>query len=114
MKDSALPTPEMANYSSLTDDILRAMSDMPITEFLDIRNQICPHEYVSFTEEGDFPVYKIADMEAWRKAEGILFTTTFSEDSDEPVVEYIRDGIESTHAFSSEREALIFAFEQAL
>lgn len=114
MKDSVLPTPEMANYSSLIDDMLRAMSDMPITEFLDIRNQICPHEHVSFTEDGDFPVYKIADMEAWRMAEGIRFVTTFDEDSDEPVVEYVIDGVESTHAFRSEREALVFLFEQAL
>ncbi len=103
----------LVSYQSLTDDIHNALSEMPITEFIALRNSLFPNELVVFTEDGDFPVYTMAEIDAWGKEADITFTDNLN-DNEEICVNYCLNDEWSGISFSSERDALIYAFENSL
>jgi hypothetical protein len=102
----------LETYQSLTDSILNALSEMPLTEFIALRNSLIPNELVVFTEEGDFPVYTMAEIEAWGEDAEITFAD--SPDEDGVIVNYHLNDEWSDIGFPSERDALIYAFENSL
>lgn len=93
------------------NDIIKAISELPIAEQLDIRNTLFPDEHAVFAGKDRVRVYKVSDMEAWREKEGISFHTHLDEDGDLFSVTYMMDGVESPYSFDSERKVLNFLFE---
>jgi hypothetical protein len=101
---------ESSDFSSVADDINKALSDLSLEEIVTLRNQLYKNEVAYLCDDAEIRIFPLEEIKEWGQKVEIEFTE--SDDLPETPVSFWIDGTPSDISFESELEALIYAFER--